>query len=262
MNKILAFDIETIPDIEGLRIIHRLPHTTQDEAVYQFALRVRREQGQSDFFSVHLQKVIAISFLYRQKESDIHIGTIGHLGDDEPTLLAKFFQKIDKRLPILVSWNGNSFDLPVLQHRCLIHGISSFCYWNTEGEAKWQNYFNRYQFRHIDLMDILSRYQPQSRASLSDMARLCGFPGKLDMDGSDVWQVFQEGNLQRIRNYCEGDVANTYLLFLRFQRLRGLLTQEYYEDEVQLLQSWLKKQDSLYWQQFLEVWQPSTVAID
>lgn len=256
MFKILVFDIETIPDIDGLRKIYDLDSNAKDEEVFSLALRVRREQSLSDFFPPYLQKIVAISLLYRQEESDLHIGTIGHISDEEPILLSKFFKKINESAPILVSWNGNSFDLPVLQHRGLIHGTSAFGYWNVEGEAKWQNYLNRYQLRHMDLMDILSRYQLSTRAPLSDMAKLCGFPGKLDMDGGDVWKTFQqEKGLQKIRCYCETDVLNTYLLFVRFQLFRGLLTQESYNDEIQLVQSWLRKQDNIHWQQFLEKWQ-------
>lgn len=192
MSRILVFDIETIPDVEGLRKIHDLRNNVKDEDVVNFALRARREQWLDDFLPHYLQKIIAISFLYRQEESYLHIGTIGHVSDEELVLLGKFFKKIDEHAPILVSWNGNGFDLPVLQHRGLIHGISAFRYWNVEDEAKWKNYLNRYQLCHIDLMDILSRYQLSARAPLSDMAKLCDFPGKLDMDGSDVWKTFEK----------------------------------------------------------------------
>lgn len=64
----------------------------------------------------------------------------------------------------------------------------------------------------------------------------------------------KKGGIKKIRCYCETDVLNTYLLFVRFQLFRGLLTHESYIDEIQLIQSWLRKQDSTHWQQFLNKW--------
>lgn len=258
--KILAFDIETIPHIAGLRQLHHLSDGLSDDDVFQFVLRLRREQSLSDFLPHYLQQVIAISFVYRQKESDLHIGSIGNMDDEEPKLLEKFFQIIDQRSPTLVSWNGGGFDLPVLQHRALIHGISAYRYWNMEGEAKWHNYINRYQLCHIDLMDVLARYQSSTRAPLSDMAALCGFPGKLGMNGSMVWEAFQQGHHQSIRHYCETDALNTYLLFLRFQLSRGLLTREYYKDEIDLVKTWLSQQESEPWPEFFEAWKASSAT--
>ena len=55
--------------------------------------------------------------------------------------------------------------------------------------------------------------------------RCCsGYPGKLGFDGSQVWDAYRAGELTRIRRYCETDVVNTWLVFLRFQHMRGRLT--------------------------------------
>ena len=88
-------------------------------------------------------------------------------------------------------------------------------------DFKWNNYISRFHSRHIDLMDLLAGYQNRAFAPLDDIAQLCGLPGKLGMDGSKVWQAWREGKIEAIRDYCETDVANTYLLFLRFQRCAG-----------------------------------------
>jgi len=76
---------------------------------------------------------------------------------------------------------------------------------------RFNNYQNRYHWRHIDLMDVLSGYQARTVASLDDIAKLCGFPGKLAMDGSAVQERYTSGDIKGIRDYCETDAANTYI---------------------------------------------------
>jgi hypothetical protein len=130
---------------------------------------------------------------------------------------------IEKYTPQLVSWNGGGFDLPVLNYRALVNGIPASRFWDLgedDREFKWNNYISRYHARHTDLMDVLAMYQTRANAPLDALAKMCGFPGKLGMDGSQVWHAFQDGRIEEIRNYCETDVVNTYLLYCRFQLMR------------------------------------------
>ncbi|MDO9064564.1 MAG: 3'-5' exonuclease, partial [Sulfuricella sp.] len=119
---------------------------------------------------------------------------------------------------------------------------------------KWNNYISRYHTRHLDLMDLLALYQPRANAPLDQIAQLVGLPGKLGMDGSKVWDAFQNGEIDGIRNYCETDVANTYLVYLRFQLMRGALTREAYQSECDLVRTILSKSDAPHWQEFLALW--------
>ena len=45
----------------------------------------------------------------------------------------------------------------------------------------------------LDLMDLLALYQPRANVRLDELAKLMGCPGKLGMDGSAVWQAWQDG---------------------------------------------------------------------
>jgi predicted PolB exonuclease-like 3'-5' exonuclease len=103
-------------------------------------------------------------------------------------------------------------------------------------------------------MDLLALYQPRANAPLDEVAQLLGFPGKIGMDGSGVWQAFQEGRIEAIRAYCETDVVNTYLVYLRFQRLRGLLEAEEHEREVEFVRSTLARLPGEQWREFLGRW--------
>lgn len=261
MHTVLAFDIETVPDAPAIRTLHRLPAAMSDEEVVSWMQQKRRAQSGSDFMPHYLHRVVAVSCCMRWGADKIHVGTIGLPEDSEDTIIAKFFDVVQTHTPQLVSWNGGGFDLPVLHYRALIHGIEAARYWDMgEGEFadsrdfKWNNYINRYHLRHCDLMDILALYQSRANAPLDDMAKLCGFPGKLGMDGSLVWEAFCAGKIAEIRAYCETDAANTYLMFLRFELMRGTLNADEYAAEIDLLRRYLHEQNAPHWQEFCAAW--------
>jgi predicted PolB exonuclease-like 3'-5' exonuclease len=257
MTPVLAFDIETVPDIGGLRRIHGLPPDMSDAQVAELAFQRRREATGSDFLPLHVHRVVAISCALRERNS-FTVWSLGDPQDPEGELLQRFFDGVEKYTPQLVSWNGGGFDLPVLHYRALVHRVRAQRYWDLgedDREFKWNNYISRYHMRHLDLMDLLSLYQPRAAAPLHDMARLLGFPGKLGMDGSEVWAAFQRGELAAIRSYCETDAANTYLVFLRFQLLRGVLSEGQYESEIGLAYEALAHYPANHWQEFVRAWQ-------
>jgi hypothetical protein len=256
LTPVLVFDIETVPDIEGLRKLYELSSDLAPADIAEMAFQSRRQATGNDFLPLHVHKVIAISCVLRDK-NEFRVWSLGSTEDTEEELIRRFFEGIDKYTPQLVSWNGNGFDLPVLHYRSMINGIQARCYWESgenDREFKWNNYLSRYHTRHLDLMDLLALYQPRANVSLNDLARLMGFPGKLGMDGSQVWDAFQSGEIIEIRNYCETDVVNTYLLFLRFQFLRGILDDEQYLYENELVRATLKKSSELHWKEFLTQW--------
>src|SRR5215510_1758557 len=188
------------------------------------AFTLRRQATGGDFLPLHLHRVVAISCALRERES-FRIWSLGGEAETEGELIQRFFDGIAKYTPQLVSWNGGGFDLPVLHYRSLIHGVRARRYWelgDDDRDFRYNNYISRYHTRHLDLMDVLSLYQSRASAPLDEVARLLGFPGKLGLDGGQVWSAYQRGELAKIRAYCETDAANTFLVFLRFQLLRGL----------------------------------------
>ena len=139
-----------------------------------------------------------------------------------------------------------------------MHGVTAARFWDQgeeDREFKWNNYISRYHARHTDLMDLLAMYQPRGAAPLDALAKLCGFPGKLSMDGSAVWGAYQDGKLAEIRNYCETDVVNTYLVWLRFQKMRGVLDDAEHAREVALVRTTLEGMGESHWQEYLAAWQ-------
>lgn len=256
MVPILAFDIETVPDVEGLRRLRGLEAGIPDKEVAEMAFQLRRQATGSDFLPLHLHRVIAISCALRDRDS-FKVWSLGAGAESEGELIQRFFDGIDKYTPQLVSWNGGGFDLPVLHYRGLIHGIAARRYWDMgeeDRDFKWNNYISRYHSRHLDLMDLLALYQPRANAPLDDLCQLMGLPGKLGMDGSGVWDAYQAGRIAEIRQYCESDVVNTYLVYLRFQMMRGALTREQHRAETDLVRATLKKSGDAHWKEFLTGW--------
>jgi predicted PolB exonuclease-like 3'-5' exonuclease len=253
----LVFDIETIPDTDGLRHLHQLPAETSAEDVANIAFHQRRQHNGSDFLPLHQHKICAISCALREG-NHFKVWTLGDANSTEAEIIQRFFDGIEKYTPQIVSWNGGGFDLPVLHYRAMINQVQAPRYWDLgedDKDFKWNNYISRYHMRHLDLMDVLAMFNARANAPLDEIAQLCGFPGKLGMDGSKVWSAYVAGEIEAIRNYCETDVANTYLVFLRFQLMRGHLSPTQYGDEIQLVRGTLQSYTGQHWQEFLQAWQ-------
>ena len=256
MTPVLAFDIETVPDTDGLRRMYGHGPHNSDAEVAQAAFDRRRELTGSDFLPLHLHRVVAISCALRDRDS-FRVWSLGEADEPEQELIRRFFDGIEKYTPQLVSWNGSNFDLPVLNYRALIHGVRAARFWDTgedDRDFKWNNYISRYHSRHLDLMDVLAMYQGRGNAPLDQIAQLLGLPGKLGMDGSKVWDVYQGGGIEAIRHYCETDVANTYLVYQRFQLIRGALDESQYRRECDLVRATLAKSTDAHWHEFLAGW--------
>jgi predicted PolB exonuclease-like 3'-5' exonuclease len=257
---VLVFDIESIPDVAGLRAVRQMDAALDDAGVYAAEMADRQARGKNDFMPLYLQRVLVISCVFRNADGlRVHSLVDRETGgkSQECSVIQSFFNMVERHTPQLVSWNGGGFDLPVLHYRGLRHGVVASKYWDLgeeDREFKFNNYIGRYHLRHLDLMDLLSMYQPRGAAPLDAMARLCGFPGKLGMDGSQVYPAYLEGRTEEIRRYCETDVMNTYLMYCRFQKMRGGFTEAEYEREIALVREALAGMEEPHWREYLGAW--------
>jgi hypothetical protein len=255
---VLVFDIETVPDVELGRRLYGLKDLS-DEHVAQIMFTRRRQETGSEFLSHEQQRIVAISVVMRSREQ-LKIWSLGEEGSSERELIERFFDGLERYTPDLVSWNGAGFDLPVLNYRSLLHGVSAARYWemgDSDQSFRYSNYLSRFHWRHMDLMDILSGFQSRGRASLQDIATLLGFPGKLGMHGGEVWEAYLRGELKRIRDYCETDVLNTYLIYLRFELVRGRLNATEHAHELARARQLLAESTAAHWQEFAAAWPAS-----
>lgn len=257
MTPVLAFDIETVPDCAGIRRLYALPESLADHEVAEVAFQKRRTQTGHDFLAPHLHRVVVISCVLRDADG-LRLFSIGEPESGEAATLQRFFDGVEKLVPQLVSWNGGGFDLPVLAYRALAHGVQAAKFWDQgedDKDFRWNSYVSRYHARHLDLMDVLAMYQPRNNAPLDEVAQIAGLPGKIGIGGAAVWPAYREGRIAEIRDYCETDTVNTYLLYLRFQLLRGALNAKQYAGERELLRAHLGRQSEPHWREFLQRWQ-------
>jgi hypothetical protein len=255
----LVFDIETVPDVALGRRLYGL-QDLPDAQVAKAMFALRRQDTGGDFLPLEQQRIVAISCALRSGEG-FTLWSLGDLATPEAELVQRFFDGIEKYSPQLVSWNGAGFDLPVLTYRALAAGVQAPRYWergDADPEFRYNNYLSRYHWRHTDLMDVLSGFQSRGRSSLANIACLLGLPGKLGFDGSQVWDAWQGGNLSGIRRYCETDVLNTWLVYLRFAQLRGQLSRAQHAEEVARVRALLQGSPEPHLGQFLRAWDAGT----
>jgi predicted PolB exonuclease-like 3'-5' exonuclease len=254
---IFVFDIETIPDVAAGRRLYDLDDL-DDKNVGRVMFHKRAEEsGGSEFLRHHLHRIVAISVVLRTPDK-FKVWTLGEADSPEEEILTRFFDGIDRFTPTLVSWNGSGFDLPVIHYRSLLHGIQAPRYWDTGSDDKnfkWNNYLSRFHERHTDVMDVLAGYQPRATARLDEIATLLGFPGKMGMSGAKVWDNYLDGDINGIRNYCETDVLNTYLVYQRFQLIRGHINHTEYAAVCEQARAELNDENKPHLNEFLESWQ-------
>jgi predicted PolB exonuclease-like 3'-5' exonuclease len=253
MYKILTFDIESIPDIQHAKTLYNIQQVNDEDAWKIIRLK-RLEKTGHDFLPHFLQKIVAISIVF-QNSNQVKIWSIGHDGETEAEIIQRFFLGIEKYQPTLVSWNGGGFDLPVLHYRSMLHHIQAPTYWENgeqQPEFKWNNYTSRYHQRHTDLMDVLSSYQNRAFAPLDEFSQILGLPGKIGLHGSEVFQAYQKGNIADICRYCESDVLNTHLIYLRFLYIKASITQQQYINTLEHIEYYIHKNPlQEHWGEFL-----------
>jgi 3'-5' exonuclease len=252
---VLVFDIETVPDIESGRRLYDLEEIPASDVARAMS-HLRLQQTGRELLPHHLQRIVAISIALRAGNI-FRLWSLGNENSSEAELLQRFYDGIERFNSTMVSWNGCGFDLPVIHYRSLLHGIAAPRYWDT-GDAdpsfRYNNYLNRFHWRHIDLMDVLAGYNPRAFAPLDQLAIMLGLPGKMGMSGGKVWEAFQGGDITGIRNYCETDVLNTLLIYLRFELMRGQLNANAFQRECQLARDALAAMDRPHLTEFLSRW--------
>ena len=255
---VLAFDIETVPDVGSGRRLLALDGLSDIDVARIMRQRQQQASG-TELMRHHLNRIVAIAVVLRDGER-FRVWSLGGPESSESELVKRFFDGIERYSPNLVSWNGGGFDLPVLHYRALLHGVSAPRYWESgddDQSFRWNNYINRFHVRHTDLMDVLAGYQARAFARLDEIAQMLGFPGKLGMDGSGVWDAYAAGEIERIRAYCETDALNTFLVYLRYELMRGRLSRDAYERECDVVRDGLRDDARGHLTEFLQAWGPS-----
>ncbi len=252
---VFVFCIETIPDLDGGRRLYGLDGLS-DKEVANIIFHKRRQETGNEFLPLHLHRIVAISAAVHTREQ-FSVCSLGNENADEAELVKCFFSDVSKHTPTIVSWNGRAFDLPILQYRALIHGVQAPRYWEVgddDDNFSRNNYLDRHHTRHTDLMDVMSGYESQAVAPLEQIAALLGLPAKMGLSSAMVWERFQAGDLAGIRNNCETDVLNIYLVYLRFEFIRGHLNPSDYSAECDRVRKTLGDEAKPHLLEYLQAW--------
>ena len=229
-DPILVFDIETIADTDAARRIYPQLADLNDADTLSALTAIRTQEAGHDFMRLPLQRIVCISALY-VKDGKLTLFSLTADKFSEKDILAKFFRAFSdlEKLPQLISWNGSGFDIPVLIYRAMQYDLSAPWLFEEGDRIKnmrFNNYVNRFQTKHLDLMDRFSQYGASRREAMDVVASLYGLPGKTDVDGSMVGGLVSNGDWQTLSIYCESDVMNTWLIYLRWLRLTGKLSSQ------------------------------------
>lgn len=265
-KNIFVFDIETIPDTS---VVEKLTGSkTEDELALRKELEDYSSEisGGNTFPRQPFHKVVAISFLEAEIETlkdgsefyrltDVRTG--GNEESTEEEIIKGFFNYLSKNPSRLISYNGRTFDLPVLKYRAMKYGVSAP--WLFKSGDKWNNYQQRYSLDwHCDLLEAFSDFGASARCKMDEICSIMGIPGKLTTDGSQVADLFDSGKIKEIRDYCETDVINTYLLYLNFQVHSGSLSKENFlkcnVDLMDYLKSFKNDESKKHFCEFLDQW--------
>lgn len=235
---ILVFDIETVPDLEtGRRLYAELQGLSDDDALMAL-MAIREAEAGNAFMKLPLHKIACLSFLWVDLETGkFSLKSLALNDYSEKEILTTFFRAFDKTpMPILVSWNGTGFDIPVLLYRALHHKLSAPKLFNDNGK---NSYTSRYGNMNMDIMDKLSLHNYAYKQSLNVVSALCGIAGKGDVDGSQVVPMVKNQEWEKLTTYCESDVLNTWLIYLRHQLLLGKLNLTMHDELIHATQHYL-----------------------
>jgi len=234
-QNLFVFDIETIPDLKAAKNLLDLPNASKDElrqGLTKYHLDLTDQKNA--FLRQPFHEIIAISFLEAEIIRDfngtelyriIDIRSGGDLIANEADLVKGFFAHLKKNFSRLVSFNGKHFDLPVLKYAAMKHEVEAG--WLHKSGDKWNNYNQRYSLDwHCDLAEAFSDFGASAKVKMNELCAAFGLPGKIGVDGSMVMNFYDQGRLQEIRDYCETDVLNTFLLYLVYQHHNGSMTKD------------------------------------
>lgn len=233
-------DVETRIDKQAIRLIYgnapapdesdEARTFAENEAVALLVDRVKGGRVANDF--VPLPFHIPISIAVGKVADDFSLSAVYTMPGDERGMVETFWKKAAatiKARGVIVTFNGRAFDMPVLEMAALRYGIPIFPQWFSE------KYGGRYRYQidwHMDLLDVLNNYgASRLYGGLDGILKVCGLPGKDEINGSMVQGMWERGEFEQIHDYCRRDVsARTYPLFLRMEHWQGRLSPERYAE--------------------------------
>jgi predicted PolB exonuclease-like 3'-5' exonuclease len=281
-DRVWFFDLEWVPDSDAAKILLDLrddiPEADAFEALWQYCGAT--PERPRPFLKYLYSRIVSVAVLMRNVRYDgpesrleFNLRSLPKLPAEkdecnEAEIICEFLEKLGKYRPQIVGFNSNESDMQVLIQRGIINHVSApmFCErplekWDKNDYfARWDNEF------HLDMLKLFTTSNKSMMPRLNDMARLCGFPGKLDVDGQQVADLWLSGRLNKIVEYNQIDALNTYLIWLRVVYFCGKINESQYENELAAFREFLvleaAKDNRAHIQDFLDKWPESRTAME
>ncbi len=241
---ICVFDCETVPDTDALRRVYG--YEGSDIEVAKQAFKAQKEASGNEFLPICFHKVVCISAVMADGFGRfLRVSTIE--GENEEQIIAKFIDFINAKNPRLISFNGRGFDLPMLMVRAMRYNLCAYEYFaindKAHGKDRWTNYRSRYDgVFHLDLLDHMSDFGSVRGVKMDHLCASFGLPGKYDVSGNQVFELYFNGDMAKIDEYCQSDTLNTYWLFLKYELLRGNINLSDYANYLGSMMEYLDKE--------------------
>lgn len=267
-NRVWAFDAEWIPDPLAGKMLYKLNNEMPDSEVMQ---RMWLEGGATEedpmpYLKTVVCRIVTIAAIERLVEhgtTKLHLLSLPRDVNDPDQILEKnvvgtFLEKVGQYKPQLVGYNSASADIKAFIQRSIVLGTQAkgFC---TRPNKPWEgdDYFDsRNSEASVDLKDVIGGWG-KATPSLNEIATLSGIPGKMDVDGQQVANLWLEGKLDEILAYNEFDALTTYLVWLRTAYFGGHFTSEEYQKEQSLVRDLIAKETDSgkqHLEQYLSEW--------
>lgn len=271
----LFYDLEWVPDAAGSRRLFDLPDDTSEldamQALWEASPQYNADANPRPFLKYMFSRVVSIAFLsrkivYRDGERipEFSLNSLPKLPIeddiiDEAALIDRFLYMVGERKPQLVGFNSSESDIQVLIQRGIINEVTAPKF-NERPAKPWEGY-DYFDGRNSEAhFDILTRFSNKFGMTprLDEFAKLCGFPGKIDVRGDQVTDLWLGRDITRIVEYNQIDTLNTYLVWLRIVHFAGHISGEDYMDETVLFREFLEnesqKPERAFLGQFLDLW--------
>lgn len=271
----LFFDMEWVPDAAGAKRLFDLDDDTTEidamQRLWEHSPNYDAEKNPRPFLKYMFSRVVSIAFLSRksffnrdnERVVEFSLNSLPKLPLEEmdvheASIIDRFLYILGERRPQLVGYNSAESDLQVLIQRGIINEVTAPAF-NERPNKPWEgpDYFDaRNSEAHFDILKKFSGGAMTPR--LDEMAKLCGYPGKIDVKGDQVTDLWLERDLTKIVEYNQIDVLNTYLVWLRVVYFAGQLTEEQYIDEQEQFREFLEsetgKPEKAFIKDFLAKW--------
>jgi 3'-5' exonuclease len=255
----LVFDTESVADAALVAKLRYAGESLDPVAAVRRYRDELLEKYESDFIPYSFQ--IPVSVVVGKVTTDFHLEDIVVLDDPQfrPHIITEnFWRGWEKyRRPTLVSFNGRGFDVPLLELAAFRYGISVPGWFQATGKS-FDQPRSRYNINaHIDLCELLTNFgSTRFTGGLNLAANLLGKPGKMDVHGDMVQDMYDKGQIVEINDYCRCDVLDTYFIFLRTRVLLGQLELDAEQALIAQTKQWIESKagDSAAYRLYLEHW--------